>query len=64
MPFDTALAEATAPTFNAGPFADGTEAFGGSAPDARTALANPEAALAFLFLSPRPCEALDALLAA
>ena len=34
------------------------------APDADWALANPDRALAFLFLAPQPCEGLDALLAA
>ena len=35
-----------------------------SALDAAWAAANPDRALAFLFLDPQPCEALDALLAA
>ena len=34
------------------------------APDASWAQANPDRALAFLFVAPQPCEALDALLAA
>ena len=33
-------------------------------PEAAWAAANPDRALAFLFVDPRPCEALDALLAA
>ena len=33
-------------------------------PDAAWAAANPDRALAFLFVAPQPCEALDALLAA
>ena len=37
---------------------------GARAPDAGWAEANPDRALAFLFVSPQPCEALDALLAA
>ena len=63
MPFDaadTAYAEAfAAPALHAL-----APAFAAEAPTAEQALANPDAALAFLFLSPRPCAALDALLAA
>ena len=33
-------------------------------PEASWAVANPERALAFLYVDPRPCAALDALLAA
>ena len=54
MPYD--IAELDSPAFAAPALDD--------APSAEEALANPEAALAFLFLSPRPCAALDALLAA
>jgi hypothetical protein len=54
VPYD--IAEIDAPAFAALAHDD--------APTADEALANPEAALAFLFLSPRPCAALDALLAA
>ena len=55
MPYDTAQLDA--PVFAAAAADDG-------APSVELALANPEAALAFLYLSPRPCAALDALLAA
>jgi hypothetical protein len=54
VPYD--IAEIDTPAFAAPALDDG--------PTADEALANPEAALAFLFLSPRPCAALDALLAA
>jgi hypothetical protein len=57
MPFDTA--EIVLSSDFAAPAAIEDEA-----PTAEEALANPDAALAFLFLAPRPCAALDALLAA
>ena len=63
MPFDTANTVLAA-TFSAPTLSDLASAFDREAPSAAEALANPEAALAFLFLSPRPCAALDALLAA
>lgn len=62
MPFDTARIEF--PHAFAAPAADLASAFDAEAPTGGEALANPDAALAFLFLSPRPCAALDALLAA
>lgn len=63
MPFDTANTD-FAPAFAAPGLADLASAFGAEAPSPAQALANPDAALAFLFLSPRPCAALDALIAA
>ena len=63
MPFDVAD---HAPVVHA--FARGAElsaAFEAAArPDAAWAAANPDRALAFLFVCPQPCEALDELLAA
>lgn len=53
MPYDTAEIEAPARPVTKD-----------DAPTAAEALANPEATLAFLYLSPRPCAALDALLSA
>lgn len=63
MPFDTANID-LAPAFSAPTLSDLAAAFDREAPSAADALANPNAALAFLLLSPRPCAALDALLAA
>jgi hypothetical protein len=64
MPFDTAQTDFAAP-FAAPALTDLLHALDAAeAPTAEQALANPQAALAFLFLSPRPCAALDALLAA
>jgi len=63
MPFDIASTEFS-PSFAAPALFDLAVAFDAEAPAAGEALANPDAALAFLFLSPRPCAALDALLAA
>ena len=63
MPFDTANTD-FAPAFSAPSLSDLVAAFEREAPAADEALANPGAALAFLFVSPRPCAALDALLAA
>lgn len=63
MPFDTANID-LAPAFSAPTLSDLAAAFDREAPSGRDALANPNAALAFLLLSPRPCAALDVLLAA
>lgn len=63
MPFDIADT-AAAQAFSAPAAIDLSAAFEAEAPNVDAALANPDAALAFLFLAPRPCAALDALLAA
>jgi hypothetical protein len=63
MPFDTANTD-FARSFSAPAPADLSAAFQAEAPTPAETLANPDAALAFLFLSPRPCAALDILLAA
>ena len=62
MPFDAA-AEPVVHAFP--PSAELSAAFAAARqPDAAWAAANPDRALAFLFVAPQPCEALDALLAA
>jgi hypothetical protein len=65
MPFDlSAPAASSSPQFARQP-ADVADAFQAArTPDAAWAAANPERALAFLFVCPSPCEALDVLLAA
>ena len=63
MPFDTANTD-LAPAFSAPSLSDLAAAFDREAPSVEAAAANPNATLAFLFVSPRPCAALDALLAA
>jgi hypothetical protein len=60
MPFDVA-AEPVAVIQSAAP---APSAFEARDPDPAWAAQNPDLALAFLFLSPRPCDALDQLLAA
>jgi hypothetical protein len=62
MPFDIADT-LSAPAFAASALID-LSGFEAAAPTVDEALANPDAALAFLFLAPQPCAALDALLAA
>lgn len=64
MPFDTAAVDPLAPHFAQPALLDLAALFDADAPSAAETLANPQAALAFLFLSPRPCGALDALLRA
>ena len=63
MPFDTANTD-YAPAFSAPSLSDLAAAFDREAPSPVDAVANPGATLAFLFVSPRPCAALDVLLAA
>ena len=63
MPFDVANTD-LAPAFSAPSLSDLVAAFDREAPSAEEAVANPDAVLAFLFVSPRACPALDALLAA
>jgi hypothetical protein len=63
MPFDTANTDFSA-GFAASGLSDLAKAFDAEAPTPAQALANPDAALAFLYLAPQPCAALDALLAA
>ena len=59
MPFDAAAAPVVQSTLAT----DLTAAFDRAAePTADDALENPGQALAFLFVSPRPCAALDALM--
>ena len=64
MPFDIA-AQPAAVVQSFAQEADLGAAFArAEAPDAAWAAANPDRALAFLFVAPSPCEALDVLLAA
>jgi hypothetical protein len=64
MPFDVA-ARPAAPAAFAAETPDLAAAFArAGAPEADWAVANPDRALAFLMVSPQPCAALDALLAA
>lgn len=63
MPFDAANTD-FAPVFAAATLSGLSAAFEAETPTPAQALANPDAALAFLFLAPQPCAALDALIAA
>ena len=62
MPFDAAQTDFAA-AFAAPTLAALTPAFDAAAPSADEARADPQAALAFLYLAPQPGPALDALLA-
>lgn len=63
MPFDAAQTD-FAPAFAAPVLSQLAPAFDAVAPSADEARADPQAALAFLYLAPQPGPALDALLAA
>ena len=63
MPFDAEASVRAAHMFCAIPQADMSEAIATAAdPAPAMAQADPAGLLAFLFVSPRPCAALDALL--
>ena len=64
MPFDIAAHPAAPAAFAAQPDDLAAAYAGARAPEAGWAMENPDRALAFLMVSPQPCAALDALLAA